>query len=121
VFKSAVAALPIQKGVAYRGIPESAADEIATHYVPGMSVHWSGITSVTTDVNVALRFAGDGGSVFRVHVVNGRDLAPYSCFVAEQEYVLLPNAKLVVVGNARVEEGITYYDLQQTVEDEYRF
>jgi hypothetical protein len=120
VFKSAMAALPVQKGVVYRGVPATAADEIATHYRDGMSVHWSGITSVALDLRVAKDFAGDGGIVFCIRMVNGRDLAPYTCFCSEHEFVLLPDAKLVVVGNARVEGGMTQYELQQVV-GEYKF
>jgi hypothetical protein len=121
LFKSAVAALPVQIGVVYRGVPATAADEIATHYVRGMTVYWSGITSVTADFNVARRFAGDGGVVFRVHMVDGRDLRPYSCYPPEHECVLLPNAKLVVANHCRVDGGIKLYELQQTVTSEYRF
>jgi tetratricopeptide (TPR) repeat protein len=120
VFKSAMAALPVQKGIVYRGIPATAADEIATHYSAGMSVHWSGITSVASDLRVAKDFAGSSGIVFCIRMVNGRDLAPYSCFSSEHEFVLLPDAKLVVVGGARVEGGMTQYELQQVV-GEYKF
>merc|ERR1712146_331643 len=79
--KQAWAGLPVQKGKYYRGVPASAVPIIVSEYAQGRQVYWSGITSVSSDVNVAKAFAskeGAGGVVMEITVVDGRCVAPYS-------------------------------------------
>lgn len=96
---NAWAALPVETGTYFRGVPASAVKAIDKEYQPGRQVYWSGITSVSSDVNVARRFAskeGRGGVVMEVTVVDGRCVAPYSCVRRENEVLLDPNTMLAV-------------------------
>ena len=78
-------------------------------------VHWSGLTSVSTDRRQAENFAsqeGPGGVVFHVRARTGRAIFPYSAIPVEKEVILLPNFK------AHVSEGLTkagdFFELKLT-------
>lgn len=103
--------LPDFKGVVFRG--NRTADIVGREYTPGREIFWSAFTSCTTDAEMAKRFAGPRGVVFRIRVNSGKDVSAFSALGGEKEVLLPPNAGLVVSGELGVEtaEGRPILDL----------
>ena len=106
---------PEPEATFFRGVPKSALPIIEENYKSGRHVHWSGLTSVSTDRRQAENFAsqeGPGGVVFHVRARTGRAIFPYSAIPIEKEVILLPNFK------AHVSEGLTkagdFFELKLT-------
>jgi hypothetical protein len=97
--KRAWDALPVLRGLFYRGVPRSAVATITALYTAGRTVHWNSVTSLSSRRDVAEDFAdkeGIGGLVMEVSVVDGRSIASYSILNDEDEVILEPSVKLTV-------------------------
>merc|ERR1719421_1612506 len=89
--------LPKMEGVVLRGIPVSSLATVQTKYTQGTEIFWSGFTSTTVNPRTAKAFAGgSGGIIFRITVLEGRVIKPYSAIQTEDEVLLKPNTKFVV-------------------------
>jgi len=97
----------------YRGI-ESKLDIIKNLYTYRKRIHWSAFSSSTTDIEVAKKYAAESKIMFRINVVNGKDIQRYSVFKGEKEILLHPNMKLVVNVKPKEENGFWVFDLLQT-------
>eukprot|EP00971_Amphidinium_carterae_P208426 4135395-Amphidinium_carterae.1 len=89
---------PSQPGLLfYRGISASKRAAIAAKYRQGQTIHWSGMSSVTSDVDIARQFAGSNGVLFVITCRSARDVSELSAIPAERESLLLPNFCAMVV------------------------
>jgi hypothetical protein len=68
-------------------------DALSQHYRQGRSVHWNGFSSATPDRKVALNFAGPGGVLLRLILLNedsrARDIHRLSAISSEKEVFML--------------------------------
>ena len=64
-------------------------DALSQHYRQGRPVHWSGFSSATPNRKVALNFAGSGGVLLRLILLNedsrSRDIHRLSSISSENE------------------------------------
>ena len=90
----------------YRGINTNN-DKLFKHYRPHYPVHWSGITSLSSNRNEAKRFTNDSGILFVIQACHYFPIQEYSHFPHEEETLLLPNSRFIVthvVDNSPVKE-----------------
>jgi len=116
---AALEQLPQYTGVVYRG-GNDGIDQQLVHkeYRKGRLIQWSGFSSSTVDRSQALRFVRrDHGVLFKLSVVTGRDIGPYSFFRKENEILISPRTRFLVTGDVYVDdEGYTCVDMME-VED----
>ena len=107
----------------YRGVPTTASAVVAANYVGGTMVHWSGFTSTSRNLSVAQGFARAGGIIFRIQVFDGRCIKDFSAVRAEDEVLLSPNTKLMVIKGMTLDvaSGYYYVDLVQSVDADFIF
>jgi hypothetical protein len=78
---------------------------LSQHYRQGRQVHWSGFSSASPSRKVALNFAGAGGVLLRLVLLNedsrSRDIHHLSAISAENE-VLLHTANSFQNGRSRI-------------------
>ena len=108
-------ALPEVRTTCFRGVPPDCLQTVLDCYTPGADVHWSAFTSCALHLDTAKQFAQkQGGIIFRIKILSARDLRAYSAFPQEQEVLLSPNVKLVVIGACNLgQDGYYYVDLQE--------
>eukprot|EP00727_Mastigamoeba_balamuthi_P012550 m51a1_g7918 hypothetical protein (392) ;mRNA; r:216790-218444 len=108
---SALRKLPDYRGSVFRG---SDNPEAVGPYVEATEITWSAFTSTSTERAVAAEFAGPGGVVFRIKVLRGKDISPFSAIQREAEVLLPPNAVLFVTHGAhRVEDSTIEIDMME--------
>jgi hypothetical protein len=74
-FMSALHAMdPVPEKKFYRGIPKSNIKLVRSNYKSGVSAHWSGMSSVSENIEVAKGFAGKGGIIFHIQARTGRSI-----------------------------------------------
>jgi hypothetical protein len=114
-------ALPSFAGLAtlYRGVKadEAKRARLAGQYLAGVEVHWSGLTSTSKSREVAQTFAGPGGVLFCIAVLDqGRsrchDVSDVSLFGYEEEVILMPNFKLVVTRPLELDRAAGVWTMQ---------
>jgi hypothetical protein len=76
-------------GVVFRGLPATALNHCVAKYRQGVKVCFNSFTSTSRKEEAARRYAGDGGIVFQIFIVNGRCIAPYSHYELQEDEVLL--------------------------------
>ncbi len=110
---SGLGALPSVNATVFRGVPVSAMDIIKRNYVQGVEIHWSAFTSTTTNLKKARQFGqGKEGIIMRIDVLTGRSIKHYSSIASEDEILLSPNSRLVVVKTVHLEaDGYHYVDM----------
>lgn len=91
---SALRKLPNFEGTVYRGNKSS--DVVGREYKTGREIFWSGFTSTTTSLNVAMQFAGESGVIFKIKVNSGKAISAFSAVNSENEVLLHPNSCLIV-------------------------
>ena len=70
--------------------------------------------STSESVEVAKGFATNSGVVFRIKLINGKNIQPVSWFgKAEGEILLHPNMRFCVSRTMYQEDGYNFIDLQQ--------
>lgn len=117
---SALAKIPNQKRTLYRGVVADKAT-IEKAYVPGRKIHWSAFSSSSTNEQKAKNFSLPSRIVFRINVLTGKDIQPFSFFPSEHELLLSPNMSLVVTNGLHEEkdnkgETFFYIDLQEILQ-----
>jgi len=109
----------------YRGIDAVGADHARAEYTQGRSCHWSGFSSATPELGPSKQFAkqsGPGGVILRIKVLKkdarARDIRKYSAFAGEDEVLLLPNYKTMVISEAQMDDklGVDVIDLLEIAE-----
>ena len=122
---SALRKLPPVKDTVYRGVPERLTEVSAQysktgnkvaltaahplfatfctapglHTSPGLAfsqVCWIAITSTTLDSTTILKNFGSGGTYFKLHIQDGRDISSLSLLCHEREVIAMPNSTFQV-------------------------
>lgn len=114
----------VSSDIVYRGIPESALSFVQSNYKLGTHIHWSSFNSTSRSLQKAIDFAGPRGIIFRIKVINGRDLYHYSAIQEEDEIILSPNSRFIVTAECTLLPDKGYYRLkliEQRVNDRVIF
>jgi len=113
-FLTALKKVPDVATTLYRGIPANCKDVIEKDYKKDRPIHWSGFSSGTELEEVAKRFAGPGGILFRIQIFNGKSISKCSFIPNEKEILLSPNMKFKVTEALHLDSnGFYYVDLKE--------
>jgi len=107
----ALSKLPNEERTVYRGV--NAIDIVKKEYTKGRRIHWSSFSSTTTNLGTAIEFAGKGGVVMRISIVNGKCIKPYSVIAREDEILLSPNMAFILTKSIFTKDGVHFIKLQQ--------
>ena len=109
--------LPKFEGTVYRG-GNKGIDQDTVHrdYAVGRPVQWAAFSSTSLSLGAVRTFVQkEQGVVFKIQVLTGRDIGPYSYFPKESEILLSPNTHFVVTSKPyQDEQGYTFVDLAET-------
>ncbi|WP_327165213.1 ADP-ribosyltransferase domain-containing protein [Streptomyces zaomyceticus] len=99
---SAVETLPAQTRPLWRGV----ALDLRSQYPVGRTVAWWGVSSCTSELNVARAFLGGRGkrTLFEVTPARAVGIRRFSAFTGEEEYILTPGTQLQVT-EVKAERG----------------
>ncbi|MFE2142252.1 ADP-ribosyltransferase domain-containing protein [Streptomyces sp. NPDC059456] len=99
---SAVSALPAQTRPLWRGVSL----DLRAQYPLGRTVTWWGVSSCTSELNVARSFLGSRGkrTLFEVTPARAVGIRRFSAFTGEEEYILAPGTQLKVT-DVKAERG----------------
>ncbi|MFE9094876.1 ADP-ribosyltransferase domain-containing protein [Streptomyces sp. NPDC007264] len=91
---SAVSQLPVRTEPLWRGVPL----DLRAQYPLGQTVTWWGVSSCTSDVDVAKSFLRSRGkrTLFEVVPARAVGIRDFSAFTGEEEFILLPGTQLEV-------------------------
>ncbi|MFG2332674.1 ADP-ribosyltransferase domain-containing protein [Streptomyces sp. NPDC048604] len=91
---SAVSGLPARTEPLWRGV----ALDLRRQYPLGETVTWWGVSSCTSELNVARAFLGSRGkrTLFEVTPARAVGIRSFSAFTGEEEYILAPGTQLKV-------------------------
>ncbi|GAA0931350.1 ADP-ribosyltransferase domain-containing protein [Streptomyces thermoalcalitolerans] len=91
---AAVSQLPTRTEPLWRGVPL----DLRSQYPLGKTVTWWGVSSCTSEPNVARAFLGSRGKRTLFEVVPSRavGIRSFSAFTGEEEFILLPGTQLKV-------------------------
>lgn len=117
----ALQALPDVATTVYRGMNAPNLDE----YQMSKRVHWSGFSSTSTNAMVSSKppfYNGPPGVVFKLNVLNAKDIQPYSVLPHEAELLLSPNMEFVVTKEVHTPDsgplrGCRVIEMQQIPDD----
>ena len=95
----------------YRGV----ALDLRSQYQVSKTVTWWGVSSCTSDLNVANGFLGSKGKrmLFVVKPKTAVSIQQYSAFQGEAEYLLAPGTQLKVVDVATKDDGLITVELEE--------
>jgi hypothetical protein len=79
----------------------------------GQLVIWSGFTSGTKKLEISQDFATKDGLIFKIKIHNGKIISIFSCIPNEEEIILLPNSKFMIVDLPKMIDGFTFVSLVQ--------
>ena len=77
-------------------------DIVSKHYKKHTPIHWSGYSSSSTSFKNAKEFAGPDGVVMKITLYIGKTIRSYSALKEEDEVLLSPNMKLLVISDVYV-------------------
>ncbi|MFC4111597.1 ADP-ribosyltransferase domain-containing protein [Nonomuraea zeae] len=99
---SAVSRLPARKEPLWRGVSL----DLRAQYPLGRTVTWWGVSSCTSELDVAQGFLGRRGrrTLFEVLPVRAVGIRRFSAFTGEEEFILTPGTQLKVTG-VKAERG----------------
>ncbi|MFI6148730.1 macro domain-containing protein [Streptomyces sp. NPDC051109] len=91
---SAVSGLPAHTQPLWRGVSL----DLRAQYPVGRTVTWWGVSSCTSELNVARSFLGSRGkrTLFEVTPAHAVGIRSFSAFTGEEEYILTPGTQLKV-------------------------
>lgn len=91
---SAVSGLPAHTQPLWRGVSL----DLRAQYPVGRTVTWWGVSSCTSELNVARSFLGSRGkrTLFEVTAAQAVGIRRFSAFTGEEEYILTPGTQLKV-------------------------
>ena len=88
---------------------------VRQEYTIGRPIQWAAFSSTSTELSATRRFVNPTeGVIFKLSVVSGRDIGPYSYFPSESEVLLSPNTTFAVTSDVYVADGYTFVDLTET-------
>jgi hypothetical protein len=89
---------PVVNGVVFRGVPSVALSVVQKKYKEKRTIHWSNFTLTSMNLSRVKGVARwPDGIIFEINVRNGRSLRQYSLVHSDDEVLLSPNCRLVVV------------------------
>lgn len=109
--------LPEFEGMVYRGGNAGIdQDTIHQHYTPGRPIQWSAFSSTSLNIGTTKSFIKkDKGMLFKIKVLTGRDIGPYSFLPKENEILLTPNTRFVVTSAVyKDEDGYSCVELAES-------
>ena len=90
LFITALRKLPSIRTTVWRGVCENVSSPFDTD-----DVHiWWNVNSCSIATNVASAFVGDGGTLFAIETIHGKDISAFSACSDEQEIILMPGTRL---------------------------
>ncbi|CAF1547290.1 unnamed protein product [Rotaria sordida] len=94
---SAAAKLPKFKGTVWRGVNKN----VSHTFKKGQKITWWSVSSCSTSVDVISSFLGNApqSTLFNIDCINGKSIAAYTCYPAEDEVILMPGTTFEVVAN----------------------
>ncbi|CAF1425090.1 unnamed protein product [Rotaria sordida] len=94
---SAAAKLPKFKGTVWRGVNK----DVSHTFKKGQKLTWWSVSSCSTSVDVISSFLGNApqSTLFNIDCINGKSIAAYTCYPAEDEVILMPGTTFEVVAN----------------------
>jgi len=122
-FQSALAKIPDEVTVAFRGVGVSSFASIKTYGVqPGNRTQTRAFVSASRSASSAMEFAGPGGVVMRFSLCTGKDISHYSVMPSEAEVILSPNMTFLVMESLRyIKEQWTISLLQESPNSTFVF
>ena len=109
--------LPEFKGIVYRGGNSGLdQDTIQQHYTPGRPIQWGAFSSTSLNIRTTKSFVKkDKGMLFKIKVLTGRNVGPYSCLPKENEILLTPNTRFVVTSDVyKDKDGYSCVELAES-------
>ncbi|WP_218028390.1 ADP-ribosyltransferase domain-containing protein [Nocardia yamanashiensis] len=99
---AAVSELPARSEPLWRGVSL----DLRAQYPLGRTVTWWGVSSCTSEPQVARAFLGSRGkrTLFEVHPARAVSIRDFSAFTGEEEFILLPGTQLEVT-DVQVQRG----------------
>ena len=102
LFRAFQALTPETSGQCWRGIPADQLGTIQKLYTEGAHIHYSAITSVSKNPDVAKDFArAPGGIIFQINVLRAYNVNDYSFLPREAELLFSPNSQFRVKAVAK--------------------
>jgi hypothetical protein len=109
--------LPDVKAQVFRGISDVSVSKLSQEYWQGRKIHWSAFSSSTTSIETAKKFSASK-LIFRIDIINGKNIQGLSMFPREDEILLSPNMSFIVTRNLTQEvDGFSYINLVQVASD----
>ncbi|WP_267501545.1 ADP-ribosyltransferase domain-containing protein [Streptomyces flavotricini] len=111
---SAVSGLPAHTQPLWRGVSL----DLRAQYPVGRTVTWWGVSSCTSQLNVARSFLGSRGkrTLFEVTPAKAVGIRRFSAFTGEEEYILAPGTRLKVTDVKSERGGLCTVRLTETDE-----
>jgi len=126
--QSALNKIPNIKGKVYLGLQIK--DVSMTNFPEGQPLQWSGYTSASKNISVAIKYAKGGGRnsakgcVICAEIITGKSIYEYSCENEEDEVILSPNMVYEVQKCVSFDPNLsvnTVYLVQQTPGENFVF
>ncbi|CAF1509060.1 unnamed protein product [Adineta ricciae] len=95
LFTTAIEKLPSCQKTIWRGIP----NVNEANFIVDQEITWWSISSCTISIDVISMFVGDVGSIFAINAISGRNIRRYSAIPLEDEIILLPGTRFLVISN----------------------
>ena len=92
--------------------------DVSNTYPMNYTFRWTSLTSCSRNVHKAIEtFSNPNGqnTLFKISIINGKNISQYSKYPDEQEVILLPDAEFSVIGRSTLKEAgnILYIHLRQ--------
>jgi len=103
-FMSALEKFPLVSTTVFRGISGDYVEKVKQKYINStITLEWAAFTSTSANIDVAKKFFNPDTNnlVFEIQCLNGRKILEYSIYPDEDEILLLPNTRLIVVEVAK--------------------
>lgn len=95
----------------YRGVNLS----LKNQYKKGSEVVWFGVSSCTSDPDVARSFMGFGErTLFEIHAPRCVGISKFSAIPDEEEYIVLAGTRLLVKDVTSAKDGLTTVTLEES-------
>ena len=92
LFITALKKLPTTKAVIWRGVNYDATLALVQNKV----YPWWDINSCSTSISVVQKYLHEGGTLFTIEAIDGKDISSFSAVPDEQEVILMPGTRVRV-------------------------
>ncbi|CAF4191791.1 unnamed protein product, partial [Adineta steineri] len=112
LFDNALKKLPSNHMNVWRGVNV----DISKNFKEGEELTWWNITSSSSSVKVVKQFLGQSSTLFLIEAKNGKLIAPYSNFPAENEVILGLGTRVRVVSDALDSSSLNVVHLMELLD-----